>query len=420
MGKPQERVQLRDEHGSFLNSKDEAGLLKSYSESLFGAGEDFPSTGMKGRLDISPAEVKEQLSSIKVGKAVPKDSPPVVAWRSLGPHAHQHAAAVLNREIAQGALSSSVTSSQISWLPKPPKKPDKPESLRPIGVIAPEGKILAGALRKRLKPALHAAMQGLPQFGFVPGKGTEEAICKALSHVDEARQRAALLQRAPGRGHQGLQLKGSLTLSVDMSKAFDMVDRVRLREALEASVADPFLIEVVGLLHIKALHRMTASDAAFDIATKRGIKQGCKLAPSLFAFATGLLYRQIQQHIDAETLARLLTMYADDILLQSHFDKWSDLETALELCDRLLDHLSELGFKVNPGKSALLIKLHGGSASTVRKRLFRTEKGTKYITLPSGRLVSHKTQVPYLGIILSYFDYESQTLTHRLKASKKA
>ena len=295
--------------------------------------------------------------------------------------------------VAQGALSSSVTSSQISWLPKPPKKPDKPESLRPIGVIAPEGKILAGALRKRRKPALHAAVQG---------------------------QRAALLQRAPGRGHQGLQLKGSLTLSVDMSKAFDMVDRVRLREALEASVADPFLIEVVGLLHIKALYRMTASDAAFDIAAKRGIKQGCKLAPSLFAFATALLYRQIQQHIDAETLARLLTMYADDILLQSHFDKWSDLETALELCDRLLDHLSELGFKVNPGKSALLIKLHGGSASTVRKRLFRTEKGTKYITLPSGRLVSHKTQVPYLGIILSYFDYESLTLTHRLKAGKKA
>ena len=418
--KPRERVQLRDEHGCFLSSSDEAGLLQSYSETLFGTGEDFPLTGRKGQLGISPAEVKEQLSSIKVGKAVPRGSPPVVAWRSLGPQAHQHAAAVLNREIEQGSLSTSVTSSQISWLPKPPKKPDKPESLRPIGVIAPEGKILAGALRKRLKPALQTAMQGLPQFGFVPGRGTEEAICKALSHVDEARQRAALSQRAPGRGHQGLQLKGSLTLSVDMSKAFDMVDRVRLREALEASAADPLIIEVVGLLHINALYRMTASDKAFDIATKRGIKQGCKLAPSLFAFATGLLYSQVQQHIDAATLARLLTMYADDILLQSHFDNWAELEAALELCDSLLDRLSQLAFKVNPGKSALLIRLRGGSASTARKRLFRKEHGSRYVAMPSGRLVSHKTQVPYLGIILSYFDYESLTLTHRLKASKKA
>ena len=129
-------MQLRDEHGCFLSSSDEAGLLQSYSETLFGTGEDFPLTGTKGRFGISPAEVKEQLSSIKVGKAVPRDSPPVVAWRSLGPRAHQHAAAVLNREIEQGSLSTSVTSSQISWLPKPPKKPDKPESLRPIGVIA--------------------------------------------------------------------------------------------------------------------------------------------------------------------------------------------------------------------------------------------------------------------------------------------
>ena len=260
-------------------------------------------------------------------------------------------------------------------------------------------------------------MQGLPQFGFVPGRGTEEAICKALSHVDEARQRAALSQRAPSRGHQGLQLKGSLTLSVDMSKAFDMVDRVRLREALEASAADPLIIEVVGLLHINALYRMTASDKAFDIATKRGIKQGCKLAPSFFAFATGLLYSQVQQHIEAATLARLLTMYADDILLQSHFDNWAELDAALELCDSLLDRLSQLRFKVNPGKSALLIRLHGGSASTARKRLFKKEHGSRYVALPS---VSHKTQVPYLGIILSYFDYESLTLTHRLKASKTA
>ena len=33
-------------------------------------------------------------------------------------------------------------------------------------------------------------------------------------------------------------------------------------------------------------------------------------------------------------------MYADDILLQSHFDNWAELEAKLELCDSLLDRLS--------------------------------------------------------------------------------
>ena len=91
-------------------------------------------------------------------------------------------------------------------------------------------------------------------------------------------------------------------------------------------------------------------------------------------------------------------MYADDILLQSHFDNWAELEAALELCDSLLDRLSQLGFKVNLGKSGLLIRLHGGSASTARKRLFKKEHGSRYVALPSGRLVSHKTQVPYLEL----------------------
>ena len=49
-------------------------------------------------------------------------------------------------------------------------------------------------------------------------------------------------------------MKGSLTLSVDVSKAFDTVDRRRLREVLEEASADPLLIEVVGKLHIQALY----------------------------------------------------------------------------------------------------------------------------------------------------------------------
>ena len=81
-----------------------------------------------------------------------------------------------------------------------------------------------------------------------------------------------------------------------MSKAFDMVDRCRLRESLELAAADPFLIDLVGKLHVEALYEMTASDQAFSVATKRGIKQGFKLAPSLFAFATFLLFRKLGEH----------------------------------------------------------------------------------------------------------------------------
>ena len=205
-------------------------------------------------------------------------------------------------------------------------------------------------------------------------------------------------------------MRGSLTLSVDMSKAFDMVDRRRLRESLELAVTDPFLIDLVGKLHVEALYEMTASD--------QGIKQGCKLAPSLFAFVTFLLFRKLGEHCDIEALKQILTMYADDTLLQVHFDDQPQLQEALRLCDLFLDQLTELGFKVNPEKSALLLQLHGGSAQQTRNKLVVTKKGEKYVQLPSGRLIALKTQVPYLGIVISYHNYEMQSLRHRLQASK--
>ena len=270
-GRPNERVQVRDAQGRFLTAAEERKALEDSSLDVFGQGTDCQLRGATGDLRATSSEIEAQLHSIKIGKAVPRDCPPIVAWRSIGPIAKQHIVTLLNEEVQRPRLDSKITSSCISWLPKPPKKPDKPASLRPIGVIAPEGKILAGLLRQRLKPALKEAMSGVSQFGFVPDRGTEMAICKALTHVDEARDRARQCQRQAGRGHKGLRLKGSLTLSVDMSKAFDMVDRRRLREALELAAADPFLIEIVGKLHIQALYATTASDQAFSIATKQGI-----------------------------------------------------------------------------------------------------------------------------------------------------
>ena len=246
-GRPSERIQLRDEQGRFLTATEERKALEDYSCELFGKGEDFQLHGVSGELGITSSAVVEQLRSIKLGKAVPKNCPPIVAWRAIGPAAQRHVALLLNGEAQASRMAPQITSSSISWLPKPPKKPDKPASLRPIGVIAPEGKILAGFVRQRLKPALKlkAAMEEVTQFGFVPARGTEEAICKALTHVDEARARAKQSQRHAGRGHRGLKMRGSLTLSVDMSKAFDMVDRRRLRESLELAAADPFLIDLV-------------------------------------------------------------------------------------------------------------------------------------------------------------------------------
>ena len=84
-GRPSERIQLRDEQGRFLTATEERKALEDYSCELFGKGEDFQLHGVSGELGITSSAVVEQLRSIKLGKAVPKNCPPIAAWRAIGP-----------------------------------------------------------------------------------------------------------------------------------------------------------------------------------------------------------------------------------------------------------------------------------------------------------------------------------------------
>ena len=80
--KAEEKVQLRDSQGRFLKKSEEIRELTSYSNDLFGTGADFPLEGGTSRISFTADDVLEQLSSIKIGKAVPVHSAPISAWRS--------------------------------------------------------------------------------------------------------------------------------------------------------------------------------------------------------------------------------------------------------------------------------------------------------------------------------------------------
>ena len=204
--KAEEKVQLRDSQGPFLKKSEEIRELTSYSNDLFGTGADFPSEGGTSRINSTADDVLEQLSSIKIGKAVAVHSAPISAWRSCSQNAMHRIAEIMEQDTSKEMLPTDLTSSQIAWLPKPGKNPDKPEKLRPIGIIAPEGKILAGHVRKENKERLCQTVNTIPQFGFVPSRGTEEAISRALKHMDEGRQTHSLFQRKAGRKTHGPQL----------------------------------------------------------------------------------------------------------------------------------------------------------------------------------------------------------------------
>ena len=79
-----------------------------------------------------------------------------------------------------------------------------------------------------------------------------------------------------------------------------------------------------------------------------------------------------------------------------------------------------MGFKVNPKKSALLISAAGSSAQQeLSKYRVKIKNEGMRIKLPDGNLVPIRRTAPYLGVIISYSNYEDQTLKHRLACSKQ-
>ena len=178
-----------------MNKKRKLTPAEATLRKLFGYGRQLPTL----RSWLFHWKVQEQFNSIRIGKAAPSSSAPVSVWRSCSSEAMETIAEMLSMDTAQESLPENLTSSQIAWLPKPGKKPDKPEKLRPIGVIAPEGKILAGYVRKQIKPALSQSLQDKPQFGFVPNRGTGEATGQALTHTDEGRQQRNSTERLAGK-----------------------------------------------------------------------------------------------------------------------------------------------------------------------------------------------------------------------------
>ena len=71
-----------------------------------------------------------------------------------------------------------------------------------------------------------------------------------------------------------------------------LVSRQEILEILPELSADPDLVALVHALHHKSSYRLAAQGSTTTVATTTGIKQGCKVAPSLFALLTGKLITQ--------------------------------------------------------------------------------------------------------------------------------
>ena len=146
--------------------------------------------------DISGTLLTKHIGSIRPHKAVPSGSAPAAAWKLCAPAAGASLAAHLNSLAghrpcpAIEALAAPLKDADMCFIPKASKPATTPGNLRllrPLGIIRPDGKGLAGACRDLLKPTTEAHLRDIPQFAYQPNRGLSDALGRVVQHVTDVR-----------------------------------------------------------------------------------------------------------------------------------------------------------------------------------------------------------------------------------------
>ena len=167
------------------------------------------------------------------------------------------------------------------------------------------------------------------QFGFVPGRGTTDAIFVV-------RQLQEKYLAANKRLYMAF---------VDLEKAFDRVPRKVIWWALRKLGVEEWIVRLVQGMYANARSRVCVGEGySEEFEVKVGVHQGSVLSPLLFIIVLEALSQEFRSGVPWEDL------YADDLVI---------IAELLEECVRRLltwkEAMEKKGLRVNAGKTKIMI-----------------------------------------------------------------
>ena len=103
---------------------------------------------MFGTLTAYHITLASQYLTSKPGKAVSKGSAPAAAWKLCAQPISQALSRYCASLNTQQPLDDDLTRADLCLIPKPGKPADKPSQLRPLGILPPDAKGLAGTAKE--------------------------------------------------------------------------------------------------------------------------------------------------------------------------------------------------------------------------------------------------------------------------------
>ena len=358
----------------------------------------------------SPEEIVGAIKAMKNNKASGGDGIPAEIYKEGGPKIQEQIHQFSVKVWTYVALPPELKDAMIVNLFK---KGDKAicGNYRGISLLSIAGKIITRILNKRLK---RLAEKILPesQCGFRPFRGTTDMIFTARQ-----------LQEKCYEQNQPLYIA-----FIDLTKAFDSVNRSLLWEILSKIGCPDKFVQILRLFHDDMSATVLSNGMVTEpFLVKSGVKQGCVIAPTLFSIfiatvlhlikdkvPTGIeaVYRldgklfnlaRLRSRTKTQKLCLMELQYADDNAICASSER--DLQTIM---NAFHEAYTRLGLTVNIRKTQVLYQPPP-----------RRPHQTPFIKVDD-QVLENVDHFPYLGSNLSSDTTIDKEIQHRLSCASAA
>ena len=420
-----QRIQLRHPDGTLASPLQAADMLQKWYADLYHAdASDYDVISF--HWPFSEDELLKGFMQLPLMKSLAPSFAPAPLWRLGAWDVVQFLQPLLHRWSAAGRLPREWSDAFLTFLPKPGGRGGDPAMLRPISLLEPSGKVVMGLVAKHLLKDAWWILQMISQYAYLPRRGCADAIGRLTDHLRRVRHRLTLLQYPVHRAATGEPtptLYGGLVISLDLSKAFDQVNRAKLFQGLSDMQVSPDLIALLRNIYHTTGFDFIHKGEFRHVFTHKGIRQGCKCAPILWALYFIQIFNALHEYCPWDWLQQCITAFADDICQHDEFFCPEDFEVLLRRVGRLLDCLEQAGLPVNLNKTVALCRMTGKKSQNIQKHFFQKTGHGMFLRIPRSNgqitLVKLVHQHAYLGIKLSYHSFEAYTMMHRLQAGKR-
>eukprot|EP00435_Cladocopium_sp_Y103_P018388 s1539_g4.t1 len=420
------RVMLRAHDGTLLTPAQAADSLCDWFSMVYHSDVPQPEA-CSFDWPFTQDEFQAGLHKLPLSKALDPVYAPAPFWRCAAQQIAHYLDPYLHQCSQTGQLPRAWSQGHLCFLPKPNKKCHAAADLRPITFLDPCGKTLFGVFSDELHSQVWPYLRGLPQYAYLPGRGTEDALHRIATCCREVRdlldsQKFVIHNRASD--NEQYNLVGGIMLSLDLSQAFDVVDRPALYAGLASLGVSDSLLSFLKSVYSCTSYKFDHRGHQREFPTTRGIRQGCRAAPALWATQAALLLQQFMAVTSESWVLDHSTIYADDSSFHEVLTSEDQLHRVLRDLGRILDVLEKAKMQVNLSKTTVMLRLRGRALHRLQKQYIkRLPDGGAQLKIPRGNgtfsLIRLVKQQQYLGTTVSFYNFERQTMICRLKAAEK-